>query len=82
MCFQCGVMEGYYDVRDFIWQKEVCFSCFGCAEPRVKGEEAVYGFSEAGLPLLAGVGVADKGGKRWCRGCWRVVTLYVNAKVV
>ena len=69
-----------------MWQGEVCFSCLGCEEPRRKeGEEAVYdtgGGGGVGLPGLAGLGVMDRGGKRWCGGCWRVVTLYVNAGMV
>lgn len=83
MCFKCGVMEGYYNVRDFIWKKEVCFSCFGCEEPRGKEEEEkVYGYGGVpGLPAPA-LGQVDKGGKRWCGKCWRVVTLYVNAGMV
>ncbi|CAF9918838.1 MAG: hypothetical protein ALECFALPRED_000845 [Alectoria fallacina] len=82
VCFQCGVMEGYYNVRDFLHQKEVCFSCFGCPEPKKREEEAVYAFREPGLPIRDGVGQADKGGKRWCKECWRVVTMYVNARLV
>lgn len=82
MCFKCGVMEGYYNVRDFRYQGEVRFSCFGCPEPKRVEEEAIYGAREGALPLRGGVGEADKGGKRWCKGCWRVVTLYVNARLV
>lgn len=82
MCFKCGVMEGYYNVRDFLHGKEVCFSCFACPEPRKVEEEAVYTDREAGMPVHAGVGRADTGSKRWCKGCWRVVTMYVNARLV
>ena len=73
-------MEGYYNVRDFRHRGEVCFSCFGCPEPRKVGEEAVYGLS--GVQFPAHVAEADRGGKRWCKGCWRVVTMYVNARLV
>ena len=75
-------MEGYYNVRDFLHQKEVCFSCFACPEPKRVEDEAVYTSREAGLPLQARAGRVEQGGKRWCKGCWRVVTMYVNAKLV
>lgn len=83
VCFQCGVMEGYYNVRDFLHQREICFSCFACPEPKRIEEEAVYdAFRVPGLPLHAGVGQAERGGKRWCKKCWRVVTMYVNGRLV
>lgn len=75
-------MEGYYNVRAFLRQREICFSCFGCTEPKKLEEEAGYDIREPGLPLLAGVGGAATGGKRWCKGCWRVVMRYVNARLV
>lgn len=82
VCFRCGVAEGYYNVRDFLHQKEICFSCFACPEPKRSEEEALYTSREPGLPLLAGLAQVDKGGKRWCKECWRVVTMYVNARLV
>lgn len=81
VCFQCGVMEGYYNVRPFLYQREVCFSCFGCKEPMVLGEEAAYEAHEPGLPAF-GAGRADRGNKRWCKKCWRVVMMYVNARLI
>lgn len=75
-------MEGYYNVREFLHQKEVCFSCFGCPDPKRVEEEAKYTSCEPGISLLPVVRIADRGGKRWCKECWRVVTLYVNAKSV
>ena len=82
VCFGCGQLEGYYNVRDFRYGKEVCFSCFGCPEPRRVQEEAVYGAAGLGGRVLDGVAQADRAGKRWCKGCWGVVTMYVNARLV
>ena len=82
VCFKCGVMEGYYNVRDFLYQREICFSCFACPEPKKLEEEAVYASTGPSFPFPPGVGQADKGSKRWCKECWRVVTMYVNARLV
>lgn len=80
MCFKCGVMEGYFNVRGFRHQKEVCFSCFGCQEPKKVEDEARYTSIESltAIPLPVVV-QANREGKRWCKECWKVITLYVNA---
>ena len=82
VCIKCGVLDGLYNVRYFAYDKKPCFACFGCQEPKLREDEADY--TEAGprLPLHVGVGPADRQGKRWCKGCWRVVTMYVHAKFV
>ncbi len=72
-------MEGYYNVRPFLYQRQICFSCFACTEPKRLEDEARYTEPEAGLPALK---LTDRGEKRWCKGCWRVVSLYVNARLV
>ena len=81
-CFNCGQIEGYYNFRTFSYQKKACFSCFGCPEPRKVEEEAMYSLYEGGLPSLVGFRHPDLGKKRWCKGCWRVVTRHVNARCV
>lgn len=75
-------MEGHYNVRAFLHQSKICFSCFGCPEPKMLEEEAVYSFREPGLSLCAGAAHADRGAKRWCKECWRIVTRYVNSRLV
>ena len=82
VCVKCGVLEGLYNVRYFAYEKKPCFACFGCQEPKLREEEADYAAAGPRLPLHVGVGPADRGGKRWCKGCWRVITMYVHARLV
>lgn len=82
LCLHCAAAEGEYNVRSFLYQKEVCFSCFSCSEPKKTEEEAKYSARVPGLPLRGVVYMADNGNKRWCKDCWKVVTMYVNARLV
>ena len=82
LCLTCATVQGEYNVRSFLYQKEVCFSCFACSMPKKLDEEARYLSHVSGLPLRGLVYSADNGNKRWCKDCWKVVTMYVNAKRV
>ena len=79
ICFQCGVREGIHNVSWFRYQKDVCFACFACSEPKKASEEADYDSLEPGLPLRGVVYQPSKGNKRWCKQCWRVIILHCNA---
>ena len=79
ICFQCGVMYGIHNVSDFRHQKDACFACFACSVPKKVEEEADYDVLEPGLPLRGLVYKPNKGNKRWCKKCWKVVILHTNA---
>ena len=81
VCFACGVLDGTYNVRNFSYRKENCFSCFGCPEPKKVEEEAQYASPEPRLQSFNVVWRPDRGTKRWCKKCWSTVMMFANKRL-
>ena len=79
LCLRCALWEGEYNARNFLYQKKCCFHCIACSEPKEAKEEADYLRFVPELPLgRNSMYHAPRGKRKWCKNCWRVVTLYYN----